>query len=106
MQQLINQFIEQTANLWINIFTSIKNKIKYIQGGSNMTGTDLCVNKPVTVPVIFEPPCIMDVTPTKNRTYYTEVTNNSFRSYSNYTNHVLNQYETYSVFQLQPRKNE
>ena len=28
-----------------------------IQGGSNMTGTDLCVNKPVTVPVIFEPPC-------------------------------------------------
>jgi len=30
-----------------------------VQGGSNMTGTDLCVNKPVTVPVIFEPPCIM-----------------------------------------------
>jgi len=30
-----------------------------IQGGSNMTGTDLCVNKPVTVPVIFEPPCII-----------------------------------------------
>ena len=29
-----------------------------IQGGSNMTGTDLCANKPVTVPVIFEPPCI------------------------------------------------
>ena len=28
-----------------------------IQGGSNMTGTDLCVNKPVTVPVIFEPHC-------------------------------------------------
>ena len=23
-----------------------------------MTGIDLCVNKPVTVPVIFEPPCI------------------------------------------------
>ena len=22
-----------------------------------MTGADLCVNKPVTVPVIFEPPC-------------------------------------------------
>jgi len=31
----------------------------YVQGGSNMTGTDFCVNKPVTVPVIFEPPCIM-----------------------------------------------
>ena len=30
----------------------------YIQGGSNMTGTDLCVNKPQSVPVIFEPPCI------------------------------------------------
>jgi len=42
-----------------------------IQGGSNMTGTDLCVNKPhcaaavqcglftyKSVPVIFEPPCI------------------------------------------------
>ena len=28
-----------------------------IQGGSNMTGTDLCVNKPHCVPVIFEPPC-------------------------------------------------
>jgi len=42
-----------------------------LQGGSNMTGTDLCVNKPhctaaaqgglfthKSVPVIFEPPCI------------------------------------------------
>jgi len=29
-----------------------------IQGGSNMTRTDLCVNKPQSVPVIFEPPCI------------------------------------------------
>ena len=28
-----------------------------LQGGSNMTGTDLCVNKPQSVPVIFEPPC-------------------------------------------------
>ena len=41
-----------------------------IKGGSNMTGTDLCVNKPhctaavqcglltyKSVPVIFEPPC-------------------------------------------------
>jgi len=24
-----------------------------------MTGTDLCVNKPQSVPVTFEPPCIM-----------------------------------------------
>jgi len=23
-----------------------------------MTGTDLCVNKPQSVPVIFEPPCV------------------------------------------------
>ena len=30
--------------------------ILIVQGGSNMTGTDLCLNKPVTVPVIFEPP--------------------------------------------------
>jgi len=27
-----------------------------IQGGSNMTGTDLCVNLATSVPVIFEPP--------------------------------------------------
>jgi hypothetical protein len=27
----------------------------YVQGGSDMTGTDLCVQ---IVPVIFEPPCI------------------------------------------------
>jgi hypothetical protein len=30
-----------------------------IQGDSNMTGADLCVNKPQSVPVIFEPPCII-----------------------------------------------
>jgi hypothetical protein len=30
-----------------------------LQGGSNMTGTDLCVNKSQFVPVIFEPPCII-----------------------------------------------
>ena len=30
----------------------------YVQDGSNMTGTDLCVNKPQSVPVIFEPPSI------------------------------------------------
>jgi hypothetical protein len=29
-----------------------------IQSGSNMTETDLCVNKPQSVPVIFEPRCI------------------------------------------------
>ena len=29
-----------------------------VQGGSNMTGTDLCVRLYKSVPVIFEPPCI------------------------------------------------
>jgi len=32
--------------------------IDNVQGGSNMTGTDLCVNLATLVPVIFEPPCI------------------------------------------------
>jgi len=43
------------------IIFMLKRSVKlrcYIQGGSNMTGTDLCVNKPQSVPVIFEPPCI------------------------------------------------
>ena len=31
--------------------------LQRIQGGSNMTGTDLCVNLATSVPVIFEPPC-------------------------------------------------
>jgi len=26
-----------------------------------MTGTDLCVNLATSVPVIFEPPCILDL---------------------------------------------
>jgi len=30
-----------------------------VQGGSNMTGTDLCVRLYKSVPVIFEPPCII-----------------------------------------------
>jgi hypothetical protein len=34
----------------------VKNSYK-VQGGSNMTGTDLCINKSQFVPVIFEPPC-------------------------------------------------
>ena len=33
-------------------------KLQEIQGGSNMTGTDLCVRLYKSVPVIFEPPCI------------------------------------------------
>ena len=31
--------------------------IRLIQGGSNMTGIDLCVNLATSVPVIFEPTC-------------------------------------------------
>ena len=52
---------ELALNLAKVIFV-LKHSVKlhcYLQGGSNMTGTDLCVNKPVTVPVIFEPPCSM-----------------------------------------------
>jgi hypothetical protein len=30
-----------------------------IQCDSNMTVTNLCVNKPQSVPVIFEPPCML-----------------------------------------------
>jgi hypothetical protein len=40
----------------IKHFCHNSNRIK--QGGSNMTGTDLCVNMYKSVPVIFEPPCI------------------------------------------------
>ena len=29
-----------------------------VQGGSNMTGTDLCVNLATSVPVILEPSCM------------------------------------------------
>jgi len=32
-----------------------------VQGGSNMTGSDLCVNLATSVPVNFEPPCIISV---------------------------------------------
>jgi len=32
-----------------------------LQGGSNMTGTDLCVRLYKSVPVIFEPPCTYKV---------------------------------------------
>ena len=32
-------------------------EFRVIQGGSNMTGTDLCVRLYKSVPVIFEPPC-------------------------------------------------
>jgi len=34
-------------------------QLHIIQGGSNMTGTDLYVNLATSVLVIFEPPCIM-----------------------------------------------
>ena len=41
------------AVLWFHCLT-----LGDVQGGSNMTGTDLCVNLATSVPVIFEPPCI------------------------------------------------
>jgi hypothetical protein len=37
-----------------------------VQGDSNMTGTDLCVNKSQFVPVIFEPPCNIFVHQNRN----------------------------------------
>ena len=38
------------------IFTFVLQWQIIVQGGSNMTGTDLCVNLATSVPVIFEPP--------------------------------------------------
>jgi len=49
------------------LHTNVK-KIGKAQGGSNMTGTDLCVNKPQSVPVISEPPCTYTVTMWRVRT--------------------------------------
>ena len=37
----------------------MKSSVAEIQGGSNMTGTDLCLNLAKSVPVTFEPPCIL-----------------------------------------------
>jgi hypothetical protein len=39
--------------------------MEYVQGDSNITVTDLCVNKPQSVPVLFEPPFTLKWT-----TYY------------------------------------
>jgi len=37
----------KTALKYISLWSFLANKIvKNVQGGSNMTGTDLCVNKP------------------------------------------------------------
>jgi hypothetical protein len=41
-----------------SLYCLVNNYAKNIQGGSNMTGTDLCVNKSQFVPVIFEPHCM------------------------------------------------
>jgi hypothetical protein len=65
-----------------------------IQGGSNMTGTDLCVNWTLIVPVIFEPPCIfklqMGFYPLAvyyNKTQHTNNTHHTNKhSTQNYTN--------------------
>jgi len=52
-----NACFHSVQNLLYSRLLSKNSKIT-IQGGSNMTGTDLCVNKPQSVGVIFEPPCI------------------------------------------------
>jgi len=46
---------------------SVSARYTVVQGGSNMTGADLCVNKPQSVPVIFEPPCITSYLYRKSR---------------------------------------
>jgi hypothetical protein len=48
--------LKNTSKEKLMEFASSK-RVLLIQGDSNMTGTDLCVNKPQSVPVIFEPPC-------------------------------------------------
>ena len=48
----LNSLVQIIEYLWIV-------SCQVIQGGSNMTGIDLYVKKPVTVPVIFEPPCTL-----------------------------------------------
>jgi hypothetical protein len=45
--------------IYLLVPKEIRLKIKIIQGGSNMTGTDCIVNKIKSAPVIFEPPCIL-----------------------------------------------
>jgi len=49
---------ENRCRCWCLLLLLLLLLLFYVQGGSNMTGTDLCVNKPQSVPVIFEPPCI------------------------------------------------
>ena len=39
------------------VLLGLQKSVWIIQGGSNMTGTDLCVRLYKSVPVIFEPPC-------------------------------------------------
>jgi len=56
-QLLIKQ--DNKISVWLsyNICNNPAEK-QYLQGGSNMTGTDLYKRTHKSVPVIFEPPCI------------------------------------------------
>jgi hypothetical protein len=69
MQQRDSCFLVEfqvTCNIFLLII-SASNDIRYmhtpqktiLQGGSNMTGTDCIVRTIQSVPVIFEPPCIL-----------------------------------------------
>jgi len=51
----IKNYVHQVGKKRLSAFY----KVLEIQGGSNMTGTDLCVNLATSVPVIFEPPCML-----------------------------------------------
>ena len=72
--QRLSCFLEGLTNCggFREFTTFVLQALTILQGGSNMTGTDLCVNKPhcaaavqcglftyKSVPVIFEPPCIL-----------------------------------------------
>ena len=53
VQFVLNSY---TATYGINFDKTERIPHLQVQGGSNMTGTDFCVNKSQFVPVIFEPP--------------------------------------------------
>jgi len=47
---------DRRSKFWVSVRPIRKWKV---QGGSNMTGNGLCVRLYKSVPVIFEPPCII-----------------------------------------------
>ena len=60
------------------VFQAVKS---YIQGGSNMTGTDLCVRLYKSVPVIFEPHCNFFLSKTKQKKHGHAPTNQNLKAH-------------------------